>query len=189
MLRWLDLETPGSGSPMAAVLWNWTATAILVVYVLRVERRGLPSILLRRPSARDVEWAFYAWGAQMTYAWIVNLIRPQVGNGGIETITALPPLAVVTLIVTTAVTEEILQRGYPIERLYDLTGQRWIGVGLSALVFVLPHLSFFGAEWLLYQGFGTGLLYALYLWRRNLVACMVLHLLGNAPILIPTMMA
>ena len=78
---------------------------------------------------------------------------------------------------------------YPIERITDLTGRRWLGVAVSAAVFVAPHVVFFSPEWLLYQG-GAGALatYALYLWRRNLPACMLLHLLINAPILIPTVL-
>ena len=55
--------------------------------------------------------------------------------------------------------------------------------------FVAPHLTFFSLDWLLYQGIGTLAVYLLYLWRRNLPACMLLHLLSNAPILIPTVLS
>jgi membrane protease YdiL (CAAX protease family) len=37
----------------------------------------------------------------------------------------------------------------------------------------------------LHQGVGVVLLYVLYVWRRNLWACMTMHFLGNAPILLP----
>jgi hypothetical protein len=85
-----------------------------------------------------------------------------------------------------AVFEEILYRGYPLERLSELTGRRWVAVALTLPLFVAPHLAFFGPEWLLYQGSGTAMLYILFLWRRNLVANMLLHLCVNLPILIPT---
>ena len=97
----------------------------------------------------------------------------------------MPLPVLVALILTTATTEEILYKGYPIERLRELTGRVWPGVAVSFGVFVLPHLTFFGPQWLLYNGVNAVLNYALYLWRRNLWACMTMHLIGNALILIP----
>lgn len=47
------------------------------------------------------------------------------------------------------------------------------------------HLTFFGPSWLLYHASGTVMIYALYLRRRNLPACMLLHFLVNLPILLP----
>jgi membrane protease YdiL (CAAX protease family) len=176
------------GGPLIALWLNWVAAGLLLAYVRVVERRPLASLLLTRPSSKDLEYAVWAWGAVMTYSWVIGLLRPQPPNEGVATITALPVLAVAALVVTTAVTEELLMRAYPIERLTDLTGRRWIGVLVSALIFVAPHLTFFSLDWLLYQGPGAAALYGLYLWRRNLYACMVLHLLINAPILIPTIL-
>jgi membrane protease YdiL (CAAX protease family) len=94
---------------------------------------------------------------------------------------------IIAIILTAAVTEEILFRGYPIERLRELTGKAWIAVLASFIIFIIPHISFFGLEWLLYHGIGTVLIYVLYVWRKNLLACMLLHFLGNAPILIPAL--
>jgi uncharacterized protein len=187
-LRSVGFELPIGGSPIAVLVWNWAATALLVAYVLWGERLSLVSILITRPTVKDVEWAFYFWGAAMTYSWVLGLIRPQQGNDGVETIAALPVAAVLALIVTASVTEEILYRGYPIERITELTGRRWIGVLVSAVIFSLSHLPFFGVEWLLYQGVSVVLGYVYYLWRRNLVASMLLHLLVNLPILIPTVL-
>ncbi|HSK91410.1 MAG TPA: CPBP family intramembrane glutamic endopeptidase, partial [Euzebyales bacterium] len=67
--------------------------------------------------------------------------------------------------------------------------QATLATTVSLVLFVLPHLTFFGSEWLLYQGFWTILLYVLYLWRRNLWVCMLFHGLTNAPILIPTVLS
>jgi membrane protease YdiL (CAAX protease family) len=94
--------------------------------------------------------------------------------------------AVLALIVSAAVFEEILHRGYPIQRLTELTRHTWTAVALTLPIFVLPHIAFFGPHWLLYQGSGTAVLYILFLWRRNLIACIMLHLCINLPILIPT---
>lgn len=188
LVRSLGLDLPGDG-PLAALWLNWLTVALLLVYIRSFERLPLASVLLTRPSARDLEWALYFFGSVMVYAWLIRLIRPQAANTGVETISALPILGVVALIFTAAITEEILYRGYPIERLATLTGHRWIGVVVSLALFVISHLIFFSPDWLLYQGPGTLAIYALYLWRRNLYACMLTHLLINAPILIPTILA
>lgn len=100
---------------------------------------------------------------------------------------ALPLSLVVALVLTTAITEEILYRGYVIERVRELTGRPWIGVLVSAVVFVAPHVAFFGEQWLVSNGVSVALLYALYVWRRNLVACMTMHLLGNSLVLVPVL--
>lgn len=184
----LGFEPPLPG-PMGALFWNWLATLALIAYIVGVERNRLRSILLTRPSSKDIEWAFYAFGIVMAYSWVIGMIRPQTGNEGVETITSMPVIAVCALIITTALTEEILYRGYPIERLSALTGRRWIGTAVSVVLFVAPHLTFFGWEWLLYSGFGTVVAYILYFWRRNLWVCIVLHCLTNAPILIPTVLS
>lgn len=38
-----------------------------------------------------------------------------------------------------------------------------------------------------YDGANVVLLYVLYVWRRNLVVCMVMHLIGNSLLLVPAL--
>ncbi len=179
--------TIGPEGPPSVILWNWLAVSLLVLYILFIERRRLTSILLIRPTQKDVEWAFYFWGIGMTYSWLISMILPQPPNEGIATLVELPIPLLIMVIFTTAITEEILFRGYPIERLRELTGKKGLAVLISFVVFILPHITFFGVEWLLYQGIGTILIYILYLWRKNLWACILLHFLFNVPILIPAL--
>lgn len=189
LARAAGADLPEAG-PWRAIPLNWTVVALLLLYVFAVERRGLASLRLIRPSGKDLEWAWYVWGATMVYSWLIGLLRPQAGNAGIDTITAMPVLVVLALVVTTAVTEEILWRGYAVERFAALFGGRlWLGALVSAVIFAAGHVPFFGAEWLVYQAPGALALYGYYLWRRNLVGAMLLHLLGNLPILIPTVLS
>lgn len=44
-------------------------------------------------------------------------------------------------VVTAAVTEEVLFRGYAIERLEALTGRRWLAGTISLVFFVSVHLA------------------------------------------------
>lgn len=179
------LTGPQSGDP-----WKWAGAAALIGVVVLVERRGLSSLLIRRPSSRDIEWVMYAFGAVMVWSWLLSIVAPQKDNDGVATIAALGLGGVMILIVTAAVTEEIVYRGYLAERLGALLGRgaypRLAGAAASLAVFVAPHVSFFGPSWLLHQLPGTLALAAIALFRRNLPAAMLLHLLINAPILIPT---
>lgn len=173
--------------PSSVLLWNWLAVALLGVFVLAVERRGPASIGLVRPTGGDVAWALAFFVISTLASWVIHAAFPPPPSEGMATLLALPVPVLVALILTTATTEEILYRGYPVERLRELTGRTWLGVVISFVLFVAPHLAFFGPQWLVYQGVSVVLLYVLYLWRRNLVACMIMHLAGNAPILIPAL--
>ncbi|WP_032364616.1 CPBP family intramembrane glutamic endopeptidase [Rhodococcoides fascians] len=179
------LTGPQSGDP-----WKWAGSAALIAVVMLVERRGLSSLLIRRPSSGDIEWVMYAFGAVMVWSWLLSIVAPQTDNDGVATIAALGLGGVLILIVTAAVTEEIVYRGYLAERLGALLGRgaypRLAGAAASLSVFVVPHVAFFGPSWLLHQLPGTLALAAIALFRRNLPAAMLLHFLINAPILIPT---
>lgn len=175
----------GPEGPPSVILWNWLAVIILIVFITVIERRNLSTIMLVRPQKRDLEWACIFWGIGMGWNWITNIIVPPPQTDGLDTIINLPIPVIIALILTTSITEEILFRGYPVERLRELTGRTWIAVSFSFILFLLPHIRFFGVHWLLYHGFGTVLLYILYVWRRNLWACILMHFLSNAPLLIP----
>lgn len=172
--------------PSSSILWNVLAVVALLVFVRTVERRDLSSLGIHRPSGKDMEWAMYLFGAHMAWTWTAHRLWPPESDAGTASITALPVLTVLLIVLTAAVCEEVLFRGYPIERLAELTGHRWIAVAVTLPVFLAPHLAFFGPQWLLHQFTGTLAIYVLFVWRRNLPAAMVLHVAVNLPVLIPT---
>lgn len=181
----------GLTGPAASIAWNVLAVALLLAWVRGVERRDLDSLRIVRPTGRDLESALVLFGPAMLWSWLGSLVLPPVdgpGRGSAE-IVALPLLAVVAMVLTAAVFEEVLFRGYPLERLTELLGCRWLAVALTAPFFVVPHLTLFGPAWLLHHAGGTVAIYVLYLWRRNLVACMALHAAINAPVLVPAVAA
>lgn len=187
ILHFFDIQL-GPPGPPSVILWNWLSVVLLIAYIFLIERRSLASILLVRPTAKDLKWAWIFWAIASCWQWGMNIVAPQTQNEGIDTIIHLPVPVLIALIFTTAITEEILYRGYPIERLWELTGSMWLAVSFSFIDFVLPHIRFFGVQWLLYHGVGTILTYVLYMWRRNLWACMLMHFLGNVPLLLPAIM-
>lgn len=176
----------GPQGPPSVILWNWFAVVILLTYIFRVEGRGLASILLVQPDWKDVLWAVvFGITGIIVQMVLTTVLNPPPGN--IDTLLAYSLPVIVALILTTATTEEILFRGYVIERLEELTGRPWLAIGFSFVVFMAPHVAFFGPLWLATNGPGVVLLYVLYVWRRNLVACMITHLIANSLLLIPAL--
>lgn len=183
LMNWTGIQV-GPDGPPSVMIWNWLAVALLLGYIAYVERRQLASILLVKPKKKDIEWAFWFWGIVLAVSWLANMLFPPETNQGTNELLGYSLPVILGIIVTAAITEEILFRGYPIERIKALTGRTWLAVGISFIIFILPHITFFGFDWLLYHGTSTVMLYVLYVWRKNLYASMVLHLLGNLPLLL-----
>lgn len=181
--RTLAIPIP-DGSPAMALLWNWVAVGLLALHMGLVERRGPASLRLVRPSERDLEWAGYLGGAVVLWHWLMSLVLPT--SNGEARLVALGPGVILALVLTSAITEEVLWRGYVVERV-----GAWIGLvpaGLLGLtVFAVPHVTFFGPWWLLTTLPAAAVLYLLLIWRRNLWACMLAHFIGNVPVLVVTL--
>lgn len=186
LLRLIGVTFAYSG-PQLSIVWKTLAGLFIVAYIVWIEKLSLSSIGLRWPSEHDVTWAFYFWGISMGYYWVINRFFPQGESIGEQLIIQLHPVVVAGIIITSAVVEEIFFRGYLVERCAGITGRVWIGTVVSFCIFLIPHITFFGYSWLFYHGIKTVLIYVLYLWKRNLPAVMLFHLLGNLPIMVPVL--
>jgi len=84
----------------------------------------------------------------------------------------------VLLFVVVALAEETIFRGYLILRFASLTGRPAAAAVLSTILFSLGH-GYEGSAGVVTVGF-IGLVYAsVYIWRRSLVAPMVMHFMHN----------
>lgn len=122
VLEALGPNRPSAG-PFAVVSLNWVAVGLLLLFVIAIERRPLASLLLTKPTEKDIEWAFYLWGTAMTWYWLASTLVPpgtesDTTSAGTDIITAQPVWRVLILVVTVAVCEEILIRGYAAERIW-----------------------------------------------------------------------
>jgi len=163
---------------------KWFIILVLLVIVLKWERQPLSSIGIRRLTRRDTFWAFIGF---LLGGLIIMFTMPLVSalglgstEGGVRKLGEFSFLLRVGMVLTAGITEEILYRGYAIERLYALTGQPKLSAGIAYLVFVALHIPFWGLGGTIQIGLGSIILYALYLCRRNLLACMLMHLLNDA---------
>lgn len=169
----------------------WGLCGAVLAVVLCWEQRPLASI--------GIAWGNYGAWAAATLIGVTMIILTllsvhlnlQRGGSGISASSAsgFARLAETPLwfryaaVITAAVTEEILFRGYPIERLQELTGNVWLAALFPLSVFVLGHLGGWPLGHLAGVLFGGLLLSALYLVTRDLVACMIAHALVDTSII------
>lgn len=177
-------------------LWVYWIAMFLVLAIAHCgEGYPLATFGFRRSNktlrVRLIEWILTVLTAAVIISVIIlfsTYIR------GFITDEPAPALAAVRLLpwwvlipawVTGSLTEEVLFRSYPIERLTQMTGRPWLAALITVLAFSLLHL--FGWDWIhvLTAVLPGGILITLfYLWRRNLALNVLMHGVMNAPLLL-----
>jgi membrane protease YdiL (CAAX protease family) len=184
----LPLGTWGShlthGSLAGREMFWWIAVAVVLLYVTVIERRRLRSIGFRRPRVLDVLLAIVAGallvaGIVVIYSFVFPLLHLHMNAAEGARLMATPWIYRFFLVTRAAFSEEILFRGYPIERLQELTGSRIAAGVISWAAFTIAHLSGWGWAQLIVAGYGGVILTVLYLWRRNLWANIIAHWIGD----------
>jgi len=84
------------------------------------------------------------------------------------------------IVARAGVVEEFLFRGYAIERLYELTGSRFVAGLVPLVIFAVGHVVNWGPAQILVAGAAGLVLTLLYLWRRDLASNMVAHFIVDA---------
>jgi membrane protease YdiL (CAAX protease family) len=164
------------------MVWAWVAAILL--YVRRVERRPFSSIGFRAVGVKDGIIAVIAGVLILaSLALIMLVVFPALHwseSSQIASVLALPYWLDLLIVVRAAVSEEILFRGYPIERLEELTGSRVIAGIVPCTVFTVDHIGFWGWHHIFIAGLAGALLTLLYLWRRNIWVNMIAHFVVDA---------
>ena len=160
----------------------WLIGLAIIVYVVAVERRPLSSIGFRRPGWKTFVYAILAAvvmivAVVLTYNVLFPLFGLKMNQNAVAAITNSPLWFQALIFLRAGVVEEILYRGYPIERVQELTGSKWIAALVSITVFVLAHLESWGGAQLLVVSSGAIVLSLLYVWRRDLLCNMFAHFL------------
>jgi len=162
----------------------WALVAATLFYVVRIERRPLASIGLRRVGWRDVGAALVTAVATIgALAALFLVVFPYFGaseEGNLAQLASAPPWWLAISVLRAGVSEEVLFRGYPIERLLEWSGSRALAILLPLGLFALAHVGPWGWLHLAVAGVGGALLSALYLWRRNLWANILAHCVIDA---------
>jgi membrane protease YdiL (CAAX protease family) len=160
------------------IIW-WALVALVLLYVRLVERRPLSSIGFRPAGISGLLLGVLAGVTTLAgLAAVYFVLFPALHvneNQQMNQLIATPFWWRFISVVRAAVGEEVLFRGYAIERTQELTGSLKIASILSCAVFALEHVGPWGWGHLLIAGFGGAMLTLLYLWRRNLWVNIIAH--------------
>jgi uncharacterized protein len=176
-LSWISAwETIGLISKIVVII----ALPLLVVYW---ERRPLASIGVRAPFFWDLLGTILVFLAYLqisprllSMADRIPSLAAELTAGG-AMYASLPKWLDLSGLLANGIAEELGFRGYAIERIEELTGSKMLGASVPFIVNVLVHAPVWGLYGMLIKGPILLLFVALYLWRRNLPACVLAHIL------------
>ncbi len=172
----------------ALILGQMSLTAVAVVVlaiVLGWERMPLGSVGLHAPDWKTIASglalaAVYMYVtaplAQRIVAW--TGLQPFAGPFAAK-LGAAPRWYLVIAAINAGAVEELLYRGYAIERLAALTSSYFAAGALVTLIFSLAHLPHWGPGLALSTLISGSVGTAFYIWRRDLLANALAHALAD----------
>jgi len=188
----LALRIPGLPPLLGQEIFFWTMAGIVLLYVRVIERRPLASIGLQRPTWKTL--AFGVAGAVgvfvlggLTVAFVLPLLHLKQDPGTVKRYLDMPYWIRFAIVTRAAICEEILMRGYGIERLQELTGSKLVAGVVTLGLFSLGHWTYGTVAQVLMAGAAGLALTILYIWRRDLGANMIAHWIvdGSSLLLTP----
>lgn len=195
----LPLFLPAPSTISAAGMWQsdlnkWVVTALMVLAVVLWEGRSVGSIGLHRPRLKEVGIGLAVGAGWLLLFWMTETILLEPAGVSVVGTTqrgflSLAPLQRISIVLTAAVTEEVIFRGILMERVEELTGSPWLAVAATVLFFVVGHGAHFGLVINAFQTVVTVVFASLYLWRRDLTALVTMHVVidGWALLIVPAL--
>jgi len=183
--RWI---APGDsiGALLSREAVWWTVAALVLLWLAFVERLPLSSIGFRWPTWKT--FVFAVGGAAAVLFVMILHMGMIVRVFHLDTTTVLaqqrmilsqPYWFRVLLVVRAAAVEEVLFRGYMIEKVRQLTGSAVLAIAVSVITFTWAHYGGWGPVQLI-PVFGAGVIFAvLYVWRRDLPSNILAHFLTD----------
>jgi len=163
----------------------------LVVFVLSGIAFGIQHLRASELGIRGLGWrdALLAFAGAILALMLSGAASRVVGiPSSVSDLRALAgiPLGIrIAVVLTAAICEEFMYRGFGIEELAMVIGNRWLAGLISLVVFTIAHSRLYGfSARLLVPGIVGAVLTGLYLWRRNLPSCMLMHAIMDGIFLI-----
>jgi uncharacterized protein len=175
-------DTPIGARVGREIIWVGFGLGVLL-WVTKVERLPLASIGLVRPTRGTFGWGLAATVAliasvMLSFAVIAPALGMKQNMQATAAIVQVPLWLLITTPIVAGITEELLYRGYAIERLSFLTGNRWLAGLIAGGMFLLLHAAWGGIQMII-VAFGTVIFVGLYLWRHDLPCVMLAHILAD----------
>jgi membrane protease YdiL (CAAX protease family) len=183
--RWIAPGDTISALLIHETVW-WSYAALVLLWLGFVERLPFASIGLRRPTWKTFLYALLGAAALLLLFVIQSLLIVPMFHLNASTtvaarnvILARPFWYRLLLVLRASVVEEIIFRGYMIEKVRQLTSSSALAVALSVATFTYAHLARWGFVQLI-PVFAAAIIFALlYIWRRDLPSNMGAHFITD----------
>ena len=169
----------------------WVIALVVVAVVLYGERQSLRSIgfrcLTRKEGLLALLLGILLFVLVITLGiFIERVVGIPANTMGVVAALAKYPIWLRALLAARAgFVEEILYRGYPIERVNHLTGKIWPGALIGLVIFTVLHLPPLGLGHTVGVVLPIGIiLTGLYVWKRNLTLNITVHFLTDFLVLV-----
>lgn len=165
----------------------WMLAFSILIFTLKIEKKPLITIGWQRLPWK---WILAAIGIGFllsllvpVFTLLVSMIMTSPQAGSIAEVASSTPWWIILIsAITAGVTEEILFRGYPLERLIVGIKNRWASACISLVFFLSIHMVGWNLTHIIGVVLPLGIaLTGLYMWRRNLLFVMIIHIMINLP--------
>ena len=180
----LLLLLPGLGRTLEQLVL-WALFAALLGIVIGWEQRPLASI-----GVRPFAWGSLAFGLALAalLMWVVTplslrmlaALRLAGFEAGLASFAAFPLGLKLLAVLGAGVVEETLYRGFALERLAEASGSWLLAGAVTLAAFALIHLPMWGWGPVLTFFVSGAVLTAFYVWRQDLLANVVAHVVVDA---------
>ncbi len=166
----------------------WGLAFLVLVFTRTIEKLPLSSIGWKPLSWKSAVMAI-GLGVLLSLlvpvlTLLVSKIFPPSNSGTITQVVSNYSWWILLLsVITAGITEEVLFRGYPLERLHEITGNKWISGVISLIFFVAIHATGWNIAHIIGVVIPLGIiLTGLYFWQRNLLFVMIVHVVIDLPL-------
>lgn len=161
----------------------WVLLGLIIVIIVVGEGRSLDSIGLHAPTWSTLGLGLAAAALIEATGALVFPFLKRLGivdySEGLALLEKWPLWLLLFAILTAGVVEETLYRGYAIERLMWISGSYWWASVVAVILFGLVHLPFWGRGALVWSVFAGSVFTLLYVWKHDLLACVLAHTICN----------
>jgi len=168
---------------------DWIIVLVLFLIIYFWEKKNLRSIGIKSMEKIDFFYGFIILFIQLALLFFtdffVNLLGLTSQSAETSRVLLLPIYLQLFIVITAGITEEIIFRGYLIERLNLLSKNLIISGIISYILFVIFHIPFWGLGGAIQIAFWTIPITIYYIKRRNLTTCILVHLAYDATIFVP----
>ena len=134
--------------------------------------------------------AFLVWVYSPLLAQVMAFVQIPWFTEGLAKLSRFPVWYLVLAVVIGGTAEELLYRGYAIERLASVTRSYWVAGLISVLASGLAHVPMWGLSASLTTVASGAIATAFYVWRRDLLANIIAHVVTDfVGIVLPLLLA